>query len=255
MKLRMKLSLLFGLGFMIFAVNLVIGGADKANAQFNEWESICGHFSRQPTDWGQMHVATVLRVRNTVTNNYETFHADGAGVNITLLTIDTHPANLYGARVYNASPVFRNIAGNNVTLASFCRVACGHAAYGDYWFRWGMQGSGEPNAVPLLRTARGGTWSAGSWTPVNGIFNFRNGVIETNVMYYNIDWTPPPPSPTWIVANARCDLIDGYVADTSQAWNQVDVYLYFNAPAGAPGAIFWNIGRANGPSPNPRRTV
>lgn len=249
MKIRTKLSLLFGLGFMIFAVNLLVGDTGKANAQFNQYEAICGHFSRDPHDWGQMHVATVLRVRNTVTNTYETFNAGGGGVNIRLVTVDTHPANLFGAAIYDATPVLRNISGSNITLASFCRVRCGFSAYGDYFFRWGMQGSGSPDELAFLQAVRGGTWSGGSWTPVNGIFNFRNGIIETNVMYYNVDWTPPPPPPSGGVDIATCSQLKGWAYDPRRWLGQVDVHVYFNAPVGMPGNIGWNIGLANGASP------
>ena len=250
MKLRMKLSLLFGLGFMIFAVNLLIGHTGKANAQLSLEESFCGHMSRLPTDYGQVHVLTTLQVRNTATGLTETFNAGGANVNITLTTIDRHPTNHFGTTVYpSVNPVLRNIGGSLYTVASVCRVVCGHSWYGDYYLDWNVTGTGEPDELAFLKAVRPGTWSAGSWSTVIGATTFRNGILERGIMAYYVDWTPPPPPPSGGIDIANCSQIKGWAYDPRRSWGQVNVHIYFNGSAGDPGAIGWDIGLANGSSP------
>lgn len=48
----------------------------------------------------------------------------------------------------------------------------------------------------------------------------------------------------------RCDLIQGWIFNRAAFFDTVEVHLYFDAPAGQPGAKGWNIGYANQSRPD-----
>lgn len=83
-------------------------------------------------------------------------------------------------------------------------------------------------------------WPDWQSSEING-----RGELYTD-FYYTKNMIPS----AYNIEAVRCDLIQGWIFNRAAFFDTVEVHLYFDAPAGQPGAKGWNIGYANQSRPD-----